>query len=636
MTNSYDTCGANPPPSSVSRPSRRLRLEHLEDRTLLDGGTASIVGHAFVDANVNGVLDSGEAGIANVSVMLMGNNVYQTAQTDSAGGYQFTGLAFGTYSIGVLTPIGMSASGMPGYSATLTAAQPSAEVDAGLVYVPPTLYAIPNQTNREGDTVSLQVSASAGGGSIHYAIAGQPAGLSINPLTGLITGTVAVGDASATPYAVVVTASNGSASSQETFSWTVVNGQGGTEIWNGPANGNWATAANWLSGIAPTANSNVIFDGAIDNADCIFNQAVAGLAAKSVTFQNDYYGTLHLQQSYGAWGIGKGGITQSSGYIEQETGQDINVGGDYNISGGGVDVVSALLADINIDPGEKMTVTGHETIGANQNLTNKATLSLDDANGVLTVKNGASINVDATSTLMLKNGTIDNIAMPGVTVGTITNAGFCRVGVFRTDAVIDALPIRNTGTVMVVGILEITGKDSDNHGYSQTGKDSITELAFKASLVSSSGDVYINGGNFWTLSSTFASILADVTFNAGTIDLNHGDNTATGTLYVTGNVTLAGTAKWLCKVDCSAGSTSADYIQSSKLLTLGGTWVGTAIKLPAGGKVPVGGSWLFVSDKPGVAIAGAFGDVTADFNDGSGKSWIGEPNKAGDVGYLKS
>ena len=150
--------------------------------------------------------------------------------------------------------------------------------------------------------------------------------------------------------------------------------------------------------------------------------------------------------------------------------------------------------------------------------------------------------------------------------------------------------------------------------------------------------MYINGGNFWTEGTTLVPIYADVTFNAGTINLNHFDQTNDGSLSVSGNVTIGGSARWDCKVDCTAGSTKADYIQSRKLLTLGGnsTLRLQAINLPPNGTVPLGVSWLFISDNPGTAIAGGFENVIAAFNDGSGKSWTSGTNRDGSAGYLKS
>ncbi len=84
-----------------------------------------------------------------------------------------------------------------------------------------TLTAPADQTNNEGDSVSLQMSATDSlNNALTYAADGLPSGLSISS-SGLITGTVSTGDAANGPYAVTVTASDGTYSSSQTFTWNV-------------------------------------------------------------------------------------------------------------------------------------------------------------------------------------------------------------------------------------------------------------------------------------------------------------------------------------------------------------------------------------------------------------------------------
>jgi hypothetical protein len=52
-----------------------------------------------------------------------------------------------------------------------------------------------DQTNSEGDSVSLQLQDLASTGSLTYNASGLPAGLSLNATTGLLSGTVSPGDA---------------------------------------------------------------------------------------------------------------------------------------------------------------------------------------------------------------------------------------------------------------------------------------------------------------------------------------------------------------------------------------------------------------------------------------------------------
>ncbi len=78
-----------------------------------------------------------------------------------------------------------------------------------------------NQSTAENGTVSLSLSATDTAGTPVYAASGLPAGLSIDPSTGLISGTVALGDAASGPYSVMVTAEDGTYSSNQSFTWTV-------------------------------------------------------------------------------------------------------------------------------------------------------------------------------------------------------------------------------------------------------------------------------------------------------------------------------------------------------------------------------------------------------------------------------
>ncbi len=85
------------------------------------------------------------------------------------------------------------------------------------------------QVSTDGDTLSLQVQASdSSGGTLTYSATGLPAGLSIDPNTGLISGTVSAGTAGSSVFSSTVTASDGSGSSQQTFAWVVTSSPGST------------------------------------------------------------------------------------------------------------------------------------------------------------------------------------------------------------------------------------------------------------------------------------------------------------------------------------------------------------------------------------------------------------------------
>jgi len=86
---------------------------------------------------------------------------------------------------------------------------------------PISLEAVAGQTHLEGDTVSLQVTAAESGGTLTYSATGLPAGLSIDASSGLISGTIATGDAAGGPYNVGVTVSDGTYNTATSFAWTI-------------------------------------------------------------------------------------------------------------------------------------------------------------------------------------------------------------------------------------------------------------------------------------------------------------------------------------------------------------------------------------------------------------------------------
>jgi hypothetical protein len=88
-----------------------------------------------------------------------------------------------------------------------------------------------NKANSEGQIVSLQIVATDedSDNTLTYSADGLPAGLSINPGTGLISGTISAGAASGSPYSVTVEVEDDGdpvLSDSVTFTWTVVSGEG--------------------------------------------------------------------------------------------------------------------------------------------------------------------------------------------------------------------------------------------------------------------------------------------------------------------------------------------------------------------------------------------------------------------------
>lgn len=87
---------------------------------------------------------------------------------------------------------------------------------------PPTLQNPGPQSSVAGSGASLAMQASdADGDPLSYSASGLPPGLTINPSSGLISGTIAANAANASPYAVSVGVSDGTDSVSASFSWTV-------------------------------------------------------------------------------------------------------------------------------------------------------------------------------------------------------------------------------------------------------------------------------------------------------------------------------------------------------------------------------------------------------------------------------
>ncbi len=85
------------------------------------------------------------------------------------------------------------------------------------------------RSNAEGDTVSLLVAASDADvppNTLAWSVSGLPSGMSINPVTGEITGTVGFTAAAGSPYSVTVTVTDDGTptlAGQATFTWTITN-----------------------------------------------------------------------------------------------------------------------------------------------------------------------------------------------------------------------------------------------------------------------------------------------------------------------------------------------------------------------------------------------------------------------------
>ena len=106
---------ATAPPSSASDYGTfgSQGLMTTESFNFINTPSASVGDFVWLDGNGNGVQDSGEAGVNGVTVSLLNaaGTVIATQQTSGNGGYLFTGLAPGTYSVQFALPAGYAFTG---------------------------------------------------------------------------------------------------------------------------------------------------------------------------------------------------------------------------------------------------------------------------------------------------------------------------------------------------------------------------------------------------------------------------------------------------------------------------------------------------------------------------------------------
>jgi hypothetical protein len=246
----------------LRRPSSRRsksapRLELLEDRTVLTGPVTSpgvslttvevqpsgaLASNAFVDvpglkttvaaagtyhvsASVNVQNTSASAGTeVGVDLVLNGTIVDSRVLSFAPGSptFQQSLSVEGNLALtaGELVEVQAAALGNSG-SAQYPGANSTQDLRLIRFATPPVVANPGNQADLAGDPVALAIAASNAAAPLTYRASGLPAGLAINSATGVIFGMIDSQAAGASPYTVIVTASDGFNSGSTTFTWTV-------------------------------------------------------------------------------------------------------------------------------------------------------------------------------------------------------------------------------------------------------------------------------------------------------------------------------------------------------------------------------------------------------------------------------
>src|SRR5262249_32611510 len=169
--------------------------------------------------------DSGSVTTTNANDVLVAANMVGSKTTAAGPGY--VSRVITAPDTDILMDRVVAATGSYNATATITNGSWIMQLVAfraagGGVNQAPTLAAVGDQVSAEASAVSLQlVGSDPDGNAILYSATGLPAGLSINPVTGLISGNLSY--SSAGVYTVTAIASDQSLTTSRSFTWTVTN-----------------------------------------------------------------------------------------------------------------------------------------------------------------------------------------------------------------------------------------------------------------------------------------------------------------------------------------------------------------------------------------------------------------------------
>ncbi len=193
----------------------------LQDQSFGDGtgGIAIATAAAFADVNGNALTFAATGLPAGLAIDPSDGRITGTLDHDASKNAPVTSGSGanldGTYTVVVTASDGLGGSATQSFTLDAHNGAPVVGTRTG------------DQKNTEGDAVSLDAASAFAdpnsGDVLTYSAGNLPGGLAIDPKTGLITGTVAVGDNTSSPYAVSVTATDDKgAATAETLSWTIL------------------------------------------------------------------------------------------------------------------------------------------------------------------------------------------------------------------------------------------------------------------------------------------------------------------------------------------------------------------------------------------------------------------------------
>ncbi len=168
-----------------------------------------------------------------------------------------------------------------------------------------------NQSNLEGNTVSLQIQATdTGGFPLTYSATNLPTGLAINSSTGLISGTIAAGASAKSPFGVWVTATDGTYSSTQIFGWTITHSNNQPPLLTNPGHkGNVETDVVRLQIVASDPDNDPLTYSATGLPDGLTIDSASGLISGTISSTAVSHGPYAVTVTVND---GNGGVTSQS------------------------------------------------------------------------------------------------------------------------------------------------------------------------------------------------------------------------------------------------------------------------------------------------------------------------------------
>jgi fibronectin-binding autotransporter adhesin len=382
--------------------------------------------------------------------------------------------------------------------------------------------------------------------------------------------------------------------------------------WTGAGgNTNWSTAANWSGGAVPPSFAYVVFDNVNCGGTCSANLDTA-VSVRGIDIKSGFSGTL-TQSSGNAITVGTSGWKQAGGtFVGSDA--NINMSGNFSLSGGNFTSTSATLA-VNIPSGGgSWTVSGGATFTHNS--------------GTVTLYSGNATTFAFTpGTVAYNNLSLLGFANTHAITGTATVAGNLVFG--HNSGSAGAI---NSGTINVSGNITVYNSGYGGNGLIRAvGSSSQTITGGSGGfppleIASTGGTVTITGtiltGTYLYTSGAVDASTSTMRFYGSTVSItpgpaNYNDviiqgSTSSNTITLTGTLNVLGTLS-LIHNTASGGSLNSGTIVASGNVSISGSGnlVGTASLTFAGssnttlsstGALKVPGATITIAKTAGASV----------------------------------